>query len=112
VPDADIYPYLEKTLPPQRAREWYSALMDYGTHLKKTIGNPNQRSRHYSRQSTFTGSDREIRGAILKALTGSNLSILKLKQQLSTLDGERIELQLQALLKEELVQKTGNTYSL
>jgi len=112
VPDADIYPYIEQTLPPQRAREWYSALMDYGTYLKKTVSNPNQRSRHYSKQSTFKGSDREIRGAILKALTGSNLSILKLKQLLSELEGERIEPQLQALLKEGLVRQIGNGYSL
>ncbi len=55
----------------QQAREWYWALMDYGTMLgeKSRIApktNPNLRSRHYVRQSKFAGSDRELRGAILR----------------------------------------------
>ena len=112
VSDRDIYPYLETTLPPKRAREWYSAVMDYGAHLKKIVRNPNQRSKHYSKQSVFKGSDREIRGAILKALIDVNLSIPKLKQELSTFKGERIESQLKALQKESLVQQIGNRYSL
>lgn len=49
-------------------RMWYWALMDYGAHLKKTVGNANVRSKHYVRQSTFKGSKRELRGAILKLL--------------------------------------------
>lgn len=53
-------------------REWYSALMDYGAHLKKTTGNPNARSAHYAKQGKFTGSVRQVRGEILRrALTGT-----------------------------------------
>ncbi|MEK7208120.1 MAG: A/G-specific adenine glycosylase [Patescibacteria group bacterium] len=49
-----------------RIRAWYSALMDYGAHLKETIGNPNARSAQYAKQSKFRGSRRELRGEILR----------------------------------------------
>jgi A/G-specific adenine glycosylase len=42
--------------------------MDLGTSLKKTVPNPNRRSVHYTKQSAFEGSDREIRGWVLKSL--------------------------------------------
>lgn len=109
VPDTAIYPYLEKTLPKQRTREWYSALMDYGTHLKQTLKNPNQRSKHYSKQSTFKGSNREIRGAILKVLVDSELSLSELKTNLNTFTAHRVEQQVMNLLKEGLVQKKDDT---
>ena len=37
--------------------------------LKKSLENPNRRSAHYQKQSPFEGSNRQIRGMILKALT-------------------------------------------
>ena len=42
--------------------------MDLGSALKKTIPNPNRSSRQYTRQSAFVGSDREIRGKIIRTL--------------------------------------------
>ena len=47
-------------------REWYWALMDYGSYLKTVVVNPNKRSKHYVKQSKFHGSDRQIRGALLR----------------------------------------------
>lgn len=47
-------------------REWYWALMDYGTYLASIVENPNQRSKHYVKQSKFEGSDRQVRGALLR----------------------------------------------
>ncbi len=73
VPDARILPYMgvPKGIAP---REWYAALMDYGAYLKKKYPNPSRRSHHHTKQSAFKGSDREIRGAILKAhLTGKRV---------------------------------------
>ena len=52
----------------QSPREWYYALMDYGVMLKKTFPNPNRKSKHYTKQSKFEGSNRQIRGAIIKKL--------------------------------------------
>lgn len=68
VHDRDILPLIEATLDRDNPREWYWALMDYGTMLKKWVTNPNRRSRQYVRQSPFENSNRQIRGRILRAL--------------------------------------------
>ena len=68
VPDTKLTPILSACLPRSTsAREWYSALMDYGAHIKKTNPNPSRRSSQYIRQSAFKGSVREARGAIVRA---------------------------------------------
>lgn len=68
VSDADLLPVVDATLDRRNPRDWYYALMDYGAHLAHTIPNPNRRSKHYTRQSRFEGSDRQIRGAIIRIL--------------------------------------------
>jgi A/G-specific adenine glycosylase len=72
VSDAEIIPLAERALYLKNPKDWYNALMDLGTALKKTMPNPNRRSTHYTRQSAFIGSDREIRGKILKLLLSGN----------------------------------------
>ncbi|MEW6531736.1 MAG: A/G-specific adenine glycosylase [Thermodesulfobacteriota bacterium] len=67
VKDRQILPLVEATLDQSSPRSWYYALMDYGATLKPMDGNPNRRSAHYSRQTRFEGSDRQIRGLIIKA---------------------------------------------
>ena len=71
VHDKEILPLVEKTLDRGNVRDWYYALMDYGTMLKKKTRNPNRRSAHYRRQARFRDSDREIRGMILQAMLDS-----------------------------------------
>jgi A/G-specific adenine glycosylase len=66
--DKQIMPLIEATLDHQAPRAWYYALMDYGVMLKKNVGNLNQFSKHYTKQSKFEGSDRQIRGMILQLL--------------------------------------------
>jgi A/G-specific adenine glycosylase len=68
VSDAELEPLVAGTLDTENPREWYYALMDYGVMLKKNIGNVSRLSKHYHRQSTFQGSDRQIRGLVLQAL--------------------------------------------
>ena len=51
-------------------RKWYSALMDYGTVLKKEVGNLSRRSVAYKKQTPFEGSRRQVRGAVLRFLLG------------------------------------------
>ncbi|MBN1167574.1 MAG: A/G-specific adenine glycosylase [Methanospirillaceae archaeon] len=68
VRDDEILPLVAKALDPKNPREWYYALMDYGTMLAKSGKNPNRRSRHYTRQSSFFGSDRQVRGEIIRFL--------------------------------------------
>jgi len=53
VTDTELLRYIEMTLDRESSREWYWALMDYGAYLKRTHGNPNSKSRHYSKQSRF-----------------------------------------------------------
>ncbi len=72
--DKEILLLLEQTLDRKNPREFYWALMDYGTHLKNTIGNTAIRSRHYSKQSPFEGSRRQIRGQILRELSKTSLT--------------------------------------
>ncbi len=68
--DSQILPIIEATLDTSNPKEWYWALMDYGAFLSKTIANPNKKSRHYSKQSKYEGSLRQIRGLLLRSLTG------------------------------------------
>ena len=68
VTDARIMPLVEATLDHDNPRDWYYALMDYGTMLKERFDNPNRQSAHYQRQAPFEGSRRQVRGRILKVL--------------------------------------------
>ena len=68
VADDRIITLVGKTLDVKDPRAWYSALMDYGAYLKKLFENPCRRSTRYHIQSPFEGSDRQIRGLVLKIL--------------------------------------------
>ncbi len=67
--DKDILPLVAATLDSENAREWYYALMDYGVMLKEQFGNPARRSAHHVKQSAFEGSNRQVRGRVLRILT-------------------------------------------
>jgi A/G-specific adenine glycosylase len=80
VNDREIFPILKSTLDRENPRKWYWALMDYGAALKKLTTNPNRRSAHYTRQSPFEGSFRQVRGMVIKVLVSqgpSNIDELK-----------------------------------
>jgi A/G-specific adenine glycosylase len=68
VPDAAILPLVELALDRENPRDWYFALMDYGTWVKKHHANPSRRSRHHSAQTPFVGSHRQLRAAVLRVL--------------------------------------------
>lgn len=70
--DKQLLPLIEQTVDKKNARQWYYALMDYGVMLKKNITNPSRKSAHHTQQSKFEGSDRQIRGMILRLLTQHN----------------------------------------
>ncbi len=67
--DKQLLPLITQTIDHNNAREWYYALMDYGVHLKQNLPRINTASKHYTRQSKFIGSKRQVRGAIIKILT-------------------------------------------
>ncbi len=102
VHDDDVQKYVAHTLHTENPREWYYALMDYGVFLKKTVGNQNSRSKHYSKQSTFKNSDRQIRGAILRLLSVRMYTRTKIHEALS-FEIDRIDAQCEKLLTEGLI---------
>lgn len=66
VPDKELLPVIDRTMDRKNPRQWYQALMDYGAYLGRTLPNPNRRSKHYSKQSKFEGSRRQLRGEIVR----------------------------------------------
>lgn len=68
VRDEELMPLVARACPKQGARDWYYALMDYGSYLSKRIENPNRNSARYVKQKRFAGSQRELRGMIVKVL--------------------------------------------
>ena len=67
VSDRQVLPLVEATLDRASPREWYYALFDYGAMLKVSE-NHTRRSAHYRRQTPFKGSNRELRGQVLRLL--------------------------------------------
>jgi len=104
VHDREIRVLLEQTLDHKHPREFYWALMDYGSYLKKQGVTPN-RSRHYKKQSPLKGSVREVRGQIVALLTTGDISEAQLKKTLSA--DRRFEQALTGLIKDGLVASTN-----
>lgn len=111
VPDEELVPVLESCLEGVSPRIWYSALMDYGSWLKRAIGNPNRRSKSYTVQSRFEGSDRQLRGRILELLLEQPMEYASIVERL---DGEehRLERVLKGLSKEGFVTGERGIYSI
>lgn len=101
VADALLLPIISASLDIRKSREWYSALMDYGSFLKQTAGNASRRSAHHVRQKPFKGSNREVRGAILKMLSNSPVSKSAIRSLPFTVSV--VEAQYQRLLSEGLI---------
>lgn len=113
IDDGEILPLLKQTLDKKAPRKWYSALMDYGAMLKKKYPNPSRKSAHYSRQSPFKGSRREIRGAILKMLLIKfPLTKNQIIQKLAGKDIEIVHEILQEMCTEGLLRKNNGKYKI
>jgi A/G-specific adenine glycosylase len=109
VEDKQLVPLIEKTLDREQPREFYWALMDYGSHLKQEQGNASRHSKHYTKQSKFEGSRRQIRGQVLRLLAQTNYSGAELQK---AIDDPRLPAVLEELVIEGLITKAGQTYSL
>lgn len=116
IPDTEILPIIHAALSPDNPREWYSALMDYGTYLKKRLPNPNRRSTHYTRQAPFDGSDRKIRGQALRLLLDrkkiNKSSFISALNASNEIEDGRIEKVLNDLEKEGFVREEAGVYSI
>jgi len=68
ITDAEVLEAAINTIDTEHPREWYWALMDYGSWLKRQGLGANSRSAHYTKQAPLKGSVREVRGLLLKLL--------------------------------------------
>lgn len=112
VSDAEIAKILTRAFPKGKAREWNSALMDYGSYLKRSGVRTNHRVKGYVKQKKFDGSYREARGAILRALVRAP----RKGAFLTTLLGSERELQMKSALasltKEGMVELRRSLFRL
>ncbi|MHA1924744.1 MAG: Fe-S cluster assembly protein HesB [Candidatus Thorarchaeota archaeon] len=91
-----------------RSSDWHNALMDYGSEVltSSTTGiSP------ISSQPKFAGSNRQLRGAIIRHLTCTDALdierlVLSLKEE--GIDSSTVESVLEQLISEGFVERTGN----
>lgn len=111
VSDKQLIPYIEATLDMDNPREFYWAIMDYGSWLKRVVGKKtHNQSIHYKKQSPLKGSVREIRGQIIRVLGENNQTPEALKEKI-TFD-KRFEPALEGLIKDGLVAIEGDILQL
>ena len=109
IADDTLFPLIEQTLDKKNPREWYYALMDYGSHLKKLKLSTNDLHKSYTKQSTFKGSMREARGAILRNLIETQMTLRELQGKIK-IPEEKLTEALNALLKEKTIQQKAKKF--
>jgi len=112
VEDREIEAVLSKALPKGKSREWYGALMDYGSHLKRSGIKLNAKAKGYTKQSRFEGSARQARGMILKALVKGGRSGEFLVDLLGTKRRMQMKSQIAILTKEGMVELSKGKFRL
>jgi len=102
----ELWTIAAQCLPQGRSREWHNALMDYGA-LQQTAKKTGIRP--VSQQSSFEGSDRQIRAAVLRLLLSGPSSFETINQ---TLGGEQMRLRkiLDKMVDEELLVQQAKNY--
>lgn len=109
VTDAALLPLIEQTLPEGKVREWYWALMDYGTYLKQSVGNASRASTTYTKQSAFQGSRRQVRGQVVRVLGEGRQTLAGLQKVIAD---KRLAGVLEDLANEGFIEKVNGRYRL
>ncbi|MBI3251468.1 MAG: A/G-specific adenine glycosylase [Candidatus Andersenbacteria bacterium] len=119
VTDKEIVPIAQKAVWLKDPRTWHYALFDYGaTQLKdKSI---NKRSRHYAKQSEFTGSFRSFRAYTLKSLLTAPSNKIKQAELLDAIEDQIRQAEkdysaqeiIDSLLKDKLIKKSNTHFFL
>jgi A/G-specific adenine glycosylase len=107
VSDDEIIPLVTKTLDVDNPREWYYALMDYGTFLKKTVSNAGRKSRQYHKQAPFDGSNRQVRGRIVRHFIKEGKTTEEELVRQLRLTPARVRSALLELVKEGMITRKG-----
>lgn len=106
VDDKQIIELLEQTIHRENPRQFYQALMDYGSWLKANgVRNINS-SKHYKKQAALKGSIREVRGQIIRELTSKDMSLSELQKQI--IADNRFDTALTGLIGDGLVTRVAN----
>lgn len=109
VNDRDIATLVEQTLDRDNPREWYWAIMDYGSYLKQTDTRLHQ-SRQYKKQPPLRGSLREMRGRIVRHMSQYlSCDLASLRDELAD---ERFDTALAGLVADGLVTHRAGQISL
>jgi A/G-specific adenine glycosylase len=113
ISDLEILPLVAQALKKSKMqpRDFYAALMDYGAFLKASGIRVNARSKHYTKQSKFEGSARQLRGALLRELLKKPKTLSQLIKNLSPRTRGEIRHQLIRLEQEELVAHQDGRYA-
>lgn len=110
ITDTKIKSYITSYIDRKKPRLWYYAVVDYGNYLK-TKGVANTQSAHYTKQSKFIGSNRQIRGLLIFYILNSNtipFSIL-IKKGFSK---DQITKALDSLIKDNILVKNKKSYKI
>ena len=103
VSDAELTPFIDRTLDRKNPREFMWAIMDLGTFLKSNGVRNISNSKHYTKQSKFEGSLRQMRGEILRlAQTSPQI------KSLTVANDSRYKKALSGLVKDGLVVVENN----
>src|SRR3989344_3166438 len=111
--DRQLLPLVERALAQSQMepREFYSALMDYGAHLKRQGIKLNTKSAHYKKQSAFEGSTLQVRGAILRELLKHHSTLATLMQRIPR-NQQDVANELSRLMAEGLVALHGRYFAI
>jgi A/G-specific adenine glycosylase len=110
ITDRQLLPIVEAVLDRTESRRWYNALMDYGSDLKRRFPNPSRRSSHHAVQSRFKGSNRQIRGAVVRMiLAEGRLTTADLQDRLGV-ESYRLMPILESLLREGFLKTQGRQF--
>lgn len=110
VHDSQLVPLIKETLDTEHPREFYWALMDYGTWLKRNGAGRITQSQHYTKQSALKGSLREIRGQIIRELSIGEKTYPEL--QVAIVQDDRFEPAIKGLLRDGLINQTDEIFHL
>jgi A/G-specific adenine glycosylase len=112
--DSELLPLIEQSVPNENengyaVREWYYALMDYGAMLKSSGIRINKKSAHYVKQKSFIGSERQVRGALLRAILEKSDTLVGLTKRVGY-EKSRVEKVLEGLAREGFVMIQNTIY--
>lgn len=110
VSDKEIELLVKQTIDNNNTREWYWALMDYGTYLKKEFGNHSRKSSSYATQSKFEGSFRQKRAKVLKEIVKHKVISFDELLLITKYDAELLSLALSKLIEEKFIEGARNQY--